>query len=159
MWLLWSPSLLWPYGDDGDILCFSCYHCTVLRAEKNDFLLDTSKGRVCDCRCSTSYKQHSRGKAVFLSGLPVLFLKKEKSPRGERTPTLAILWQASNRYHSFQLPGQLWPRRANLARVRSSMPFSTSLLLETIYWHVSVKRWKEHLTVKYNFFSIPRSKK
>ena len=82
----------------------------------------------------------SSSPAVSFICFPILFLfKKEEPPRGERTPTLEVFWQASNWYHSLQLPGQLWPHWTHLARVRT-VPFSTSFLLETIYWHFGLRK-------------------
>lgn len=141
-----SPFLLplwWWWWWWFSLFCCRCYYYSVLRREIINFLLpDTSQKWACDCWCSTSSRQFSRGKTVSFISFPLLFLfKKEESPRGERTPTLAVLRQASNRYHSLQLPGQLWPLRANLARVRSSMPFYTSLFLETVCWFFDT--WKD----------------
>lgn len=133
--------------DDKDIMMMIWwfFYCNyyVLRTEIIDFLLlDTSKRWVCHCRRSVSYKQSCRGKAVPCVSFQVIFLfEKENPPKGERAPTLEIIWQASNWYHSLQLPGQLWPHWANLARVRSSMLFSIYLPLETICWHLGI--WKE----------------
>ena len=52
---------------------------------------------------------------------------------------MEVFWQASNWYHSLQLPGPLWPHWTHLARVRT-VPFSTSFLLETIYWHFGLRK-------------------
>ena len=82
-----------------------------------------------------------QGESYLLIRFPILFLfKKEEPPSGERTPTLEVFWEASNWYHLLQLPGQLWPHWTQLARVKT-VPFSTSFLLETIYWRFGL--WKD----------------
>ena len=82
-----------------------------------------------------------QGESYLLIRFPILFLfKKEEPPSGERTPTLEVFWEASNWYHLLQLPGQLWPHWTQLARVKT-VPFSTSFILETIYWRFGL--WKD----------------